>query len=194
MTVHGLYPGYILIDYHSDKAPHKMTVPTRAWDAFAGTEGQGGYEAWDTTNVDAVGMVEDLATQLSLNCSAEVVFDKWTIYTLDTPTSPPLPRGGGVFTDLHGVNGSPGWFYGVQLTLTYYDTVFEEAKLVLLDAASLNSFQPRAVGALTSQLAALNAAFTTDTSAWSSRTGNRPAVLRSCRFTLNNKLQKEYYG
>lgn len=194
MTLHGLYPAYVAIDYHSTFAPHLATIPTRAWNPFAGTGGQGGYEAWDSSDCDAIAMVEDLVDAFLPCCSAELVFDKWTVYTLATPDAPPLPRAGGVFVGKAGTDGTPGWFGAVQLTYTFYDTAFETAKLILLDAASNNGFAPRDIGTLSADLLGPVTALTTTTSAWASRAENRPAVLRSCRFTINNKLQKEYYG
>lgn len=194
MALNSLFPGYILIDYHSTKAAHKMTLPTRAWNPLGGTGGQGGYEAWDASDRDAIAMATDLATLLNDYAPGEVTFDKWTAYTIASVGAPAIPKAGGAFSGLTGGAVTPGWWQAVQSTLTLYDTGFNTVKLVTLDATSLNHFGPTAFGDLDVKEAAIFAEFILNTNAWSSRANLRPATFRSYRTTINNELEKQYWG
>lgn len=192
MTIHSLYPAYVLMRYHSKYAPHTMVVPTRAWNALAGTNGKGGFEAWDASDVDAVDMIEELATALSyLQWSDGSAFDDWTIFTLASETDPPLPRATGTL-GLAGQDDTPGYTKAVQFTYTFYDTGFNTAKIVLLDAASNGDFAKRNLATLSSDELAVATHFMADTNAWASRAGFQPNSVRSLAKTLNEELRKSY--
>lgn len=190
--IHSLYPAYVLFDYHSTKAQHKQVIPTRAWNNLAGTGGQGGFEAWDTTDRDAIDMVTDLATLMVDYMPAEVTYDKWTIYTMASEDAPPIPRAGGVFTALTGGAVTPGWWQAVQATLNMYDTEFNTTKLVLLDAASLGSFGEVPFGSLDAKITDIFDEITSEANAWASRAGFRPSVFRTWNVTINNALYNDY--
>jgi hypothetical protein len=194
MTVHTLFPAYVVMDYHSTKASHKMTLPTRAWNSLAGTGGQGGFEAWDASDRDAIDMVTDLATKIVDYYPAEVTFDKWTIYTLASEGAQPLPRAGGVFTSLDGGAVTPGWWQAVQGTVTAYDTAFNTAKLTLLDVSSLGSFGEVPFGSLDAKIVAFFNEWIDAGNAWASRAGFKPDVFRTWNVTLNNALYNQYNG
>lgn len=194
MAVHSLFPAFSVIDYHSSRAPHKMVIPTRAWNNLGGTGDQGGYEAWDTTDRDAIEMHEDLITKIADYYPASVTFDRWTVYTMESEDSPAFPRAGGAFTDVVGEAVSPGWWQAVQATITMYDTAFNDAKLVMLDVSSLNVFGITPLGDVDVKVAAIIAEITSEANAWASRSGFRPGTLRSYRTTINNKLERQYWG
>lgn len=187
-----LFPGFIVIDYHSTVGQHKMTIPTRAWNPLGGTTGHGGYVAWDSSDRDADEMVIDLVTELCKICSDEVDFDRYTIYTMADVDAFPVPVAGDTCNALTGVDGTPGWFKAVQFTYTFYDTEFKDAKLTLLDASSNGDFSKRLPGALSADEQDVVDEFILVSNAWSSRNGARPSTLRSLTVNLNQKLRREY--
>lgn len=189
-----LFPAFMLFAYHSDKAFHKMTLPTREWQSSAGVNGKGGYEAWSSASVDAQDMAEGLAAVIADFYPAQVTFDNWSIYTLETPTSPPILRAGNVFTGLTGGAVTPGWYQAVQCTLTAKDTEYKDAKLTLLDCSSLNNFSPVPFASLDAKVVDIFDEWTSTTNAWASRNGQRPATFKNYRATLNAKLEAQYWG
>lgn len=187
-----LYPGFCLVEYHSNKGQHKMTLPTRNWNPLGGTTGHGGFEAWDSSDRDADEMIIDLVTELCKICSDEVDFDRYTYYQIDEPGASPHPVASDTLDALTGIDGTPGWFLAVQFQYTMYDTEFGTSKLVLLDASSNNNFAKRLPGGLSADELAPFTEFSKVTNAWSSRNGARPSALRSLTVDLNDKLRKEY--
>lgn len=189
-----LFPGYIDIAYHSDKAPHHQTIPTREWNVGIGTNGAGGFVAWDDSPVDTVDMLTALLVVLKPLFPAEVTLDKWTVWQMASPDAAPIPVASGVFSGGVGTMGTPGWFYAVQATLTFYDTEFSTGKFVLLDCGSSNGFGPRNIGSLTGAQSDLVEQLTLPSNAYASRNGARLGTLRSYRFDLNDKLMRQYYS
>ena len=142
MTTHDLSPAFVVVDYVSPYAAHKMTIPTRAWTA-GGAHGFGTYEAWDTSTVEADDMINAFIDDLAKLFDGGVRFPQVTIFTKADAVSPAIPRALVVPTTTVGIDGTPGWTVAVQFDFTFFDTAFNAAKLVLLDAASNNNFARR---------------------------------------------------
>lgn len=193
MAVHGLFPAFMLVRYHSIYGAHTQILPTREWNPLAGTNGYGGYEAWDSSERDAEDMVTDFLAATTLLQSDEIDYDDVIIYTLATPTSPAIPRKVIPLVAVTGQDGTPGYFKGVQFTFTFFDTEFNKSKLVLLDASSNNDFTKRtSLAAMSADEGGVVTEWTLDTNAWASRAGFRPSSALSLTKTINDKLRKSY--
>jgi len=191
MTRYSLDPAFVTLNYHSGYAPHKMTIPTRAWIPTAGTHGVGGYESWAVTEIDAHDMVIALVTLMLPLMPTGVTFDDYTIYTQDGATAPAIPKAGEVLA-LAGTEASPGWTRAVQRTFNMFDTAYNPVKLVLLDADSNDLFVKVTGASSTTAEKALITEFSDLTNAWASRAGFKPYVYRDVLTTINVKLRDSY--
>lgn len=187
----GLYPSYVKVNYHSIYAQHTMTLPTRRWIPTPVTGANGSYLDWTGTPRDGEDMIHDLFVVLQEICSADVNFDTFIIYDIPTVGDAPQPVSGGVI-DLPGTVAVPGWQKAVQTTFTFFDTGFNTAKLVLLDAASLNDFNKHLAGDFSAGEIDVIAQYISDGNAWASRAELRPSVCRSVTQTINDELRKQY--
>jgi hypothetical protein len=192
MAKHDLSPGFIELGYVSSFARHVATLPTRAWNELGGTRGAGGYLAWDASNRDALDMIEDYAADMALLLPSSVTITDWIIYVKNSPTDPSVPVMAGSLS-VAGSHATPGWSEAVQMTFSIVDTGFYPSKLVVLDAASENTFSKVAGGSLDSTHVQLPGGFIADTNAWSSRAGNQPKTIRNMTVTLNEKLRQSYH-
>lgn len=192
MTEHTLFPSFVVVNYHSEMARHKMTLPTRAWNPLGGETVLGGYEAWDSSNRDAVEMINDLVTKLVVRHGATVVYDEAVIYNIPVEFGAAYPVGNVIFEDAVGTDGTPGWYKAVQATFSFYDTGFNESKLVLLDAASDNGFDRRSAATYITAETDIANEWRADTNAWASRAGLQPKTFRTVTYTINDALRKRY--
>lgn len=190
MTDFQLDPAYVQIFYTTPYAPHKMTLPTRAWVAGSGN---GTYTAWDgITTVDADAMIRDLVTAIAAAYNNTVTFNRYTIYTKSSPTAIPAPVTGNTL----GIVGS-GTYTGdekaTQVTHNYRSVLFNPFRLVMLDrpvdSGSFTKFlsPPSAVDT------AIAAEFFDVTEAWAARDKTQPVQFVSWVATLNNRLRREYH-
>lgn len=193
MAAHDLFPGFIQITYTSIFAVHKMTLPTRMPVAGLGPLGGVGYEAWDTTAVDAVLMVAALVDALKSLVPTSCNFANYTVFKVDSPGDPPHPIESAVI-DTDGLQGTPGWFEAVQGIWTFYDTAFFTAKINLLDMASLNNYARRSASTLSTDEQAVADVYMDASWAFSSRAGYRPVTVRSLSLGINDALKKQYPG
>lgn len=192
MTVHSLYPGFLIIDYHSTYAAHKMTIPTRAWNPLGGTAGFGGFVAWDDSDRDLQDMVNDLVTVLRPLVPTTVTFDGWVQYSMADEEATPLPRASAAIALAGSASTAGVWWAAVQKQFVFYDTEFQTFKSVILDAMSGNDFSRRDLASLATEDENLIGEFVAETNAWSSRAGNRPQTIRSVTIDLNDKLRNQY--
>jgi len=136
-------------------------------------------------------MVVDLATVLADLLPDSGAFDNYTIFSFDDPEEPPTPR----FTNglgIPGTDATAGWINAVQTTISFYDTAFNQVKLVLLDSASNNDFSKHTAAGLSAAELAVGVEFSKIENAWASRATLRPAALLSVTRTLNEKLRRAY--
>lgn len=191
MTEFSLFPGYIDLRYHSVFGRHTQILPTRAWNPSIGTNGKGGFSAWDDSSRDLVDMVEDMVGEIAGVMPDSVVYDSWTCFAMDSDTSPSVVVAQGSLA-VPGTDTTPGWIPATQATFTFYDTAFLPAKIVLLDAASNNNFSKVPYASASAAQLAVFDSYGLVTNAWSSRAGNRPSGPRNLLYTLNRKLRKQY--
>lgn len=194
MAPHLLYPSWIKISYHSIFALHQMTIPTRKFNAGIGSHGFGGYTNWAGSPVETDDMVQALVAAMVELYSAEVIFDQFEAFDMDSPDAAPHPVAVAPITSGGGLDGTPGWFEAVQFTYTWFDTAFNTSKLVLLDAASNNNFALRNNATLSAHEQGVRDAIENTAWAWSSRAGFRPSVLRTLSVGVNDALKKQYPG
>ena len=187
-----LFPSHIVINYHSDFSPHKMTIPTRAWSSTVGTHGFGGYTAWDASAVDAQDMVEDLVTLMLPFFKDDVHFDDWTIYNWLSEDGPAVPVTSNGVTAMTGSSVSDTPSAAWQGTLNMFDTEFHRGKLVFLDIPSGTGARLIKPADFDVSILALVTEFTLPATAWATRWGLQPSTPRSFKVTLNNALERAY--
>jgi hypothetical protein len=192
MATHLLNPSAVRINYHSVFAQHTMTLPTRAWNPLAGTNGFGGYEAWDLSERDAQDMIEGLVFTFVDVLHSSVVFDNWVIYNEASPGGVMLPVASDIFAGVVGTEATPGWYEAVQGIFTFYDTSFNTAKISILEYASKNNFARRTYTTASAPEVAIADEYMVSSNAWSSRAGFRPSTLRSLSLGINDALKKQY--
>jgi len=193
MAPNSLSPASVKIDYHTDFAPHSMTIATLDWISTPLTGGLGSYVCWDGSTIDGEVMVTELVNYLKLFMIPSVTFDQATAYTQATPTSPNIPRAS-VALGIAGTSVSGAKSQGISYSFMFKTLGNHDAKLVLLDAPIGNGwFAPQLPADFTTDVFNLEGAFTDISRAWSGRDDTRPAVLRKITFDLNDKLQKQYW-
>jgi len=181
-----LYPAFVRIEYHSDRGPHLMTIPTREYSPVSDE-----FTNWIDFGIDAPTMINAL-TDLLLPLFTNVTsIDRYTIYTMETPTSPALPVAFGDIGDT-GTSVSTENHVAVQETWSFRTTEFGTFKLVLLDAPASVDFLPIRDPTGITAVENLIAELTDTTNAWSGRDNARPAQFVQIAYTLNEKLRREY--
>lgn len=184
---HGLYPAFVRIEYHSAYAPHIMTIPTLAWDT--GPDFDGHFDTHDAGTIAAEEMIQALVDTLAEIYTSGVTFDRWTIYTLDTPTSDPVPQTGATLA-VPGTNVSSAWSKAVEQTFVWRTTLAGIFKLVLLDVPTDDNFDN--VQTLSGDYTAIGAEIQSPDNAWAGRDGGRPQTFIQASATLNEKLRRSY--
>lgn len=191
MTIYDLYPSFVQIHYHGPQFNHISTVPTRQWNPLGGTRGGGGYTAWDSSNRDALDMIDDLTDDMALLLPTTAGIDSAIIWNYPSLGAPAVPVYGYTLTT-PGNDASPGWDAATEFIYTFYDSAFNTAKLVVLEAASNGSFAQSNPAGFSSDEAQLPGGFIVDTNAWASRAGFQPSTIRHLTRGLNKRLRRKY--
>lgn len=189
MAENSLYPAFILFDYLSVHAPHKMIIPTRAWSPTGGSTGYGGFVSWDDADRDAKGMIDDLVALLKVMFLATTSFKLATIYTLASAEADPQPVKA-YSMSVAGTTTSTGWDKATQRTYSFRTTAYGRYKLVLLDTPTNDTFGQ--VVTLTDDEAAIVSELEDVSNAWAGRDGARIMTYVSESITLNKRLRREY--
>lgn len=192
MAPNSLSPASVVIDYHSAYAPHKMTIPTRAWNPVPITGTLGSYEPWFGASVDAEVMIMALITALAELMKTNAAFDNITIFTQATPTSPNIPRKSKAIS----VAGTAtvGLEAAISQTWNFKTTDNGNMKIVLLDTPLLNGWFDRVLPIdFEAEQTAVADEITLNTNAWAGRDDADIDVCRSITWDLNDKLQKMYF-
>lgn len=189
MTEHSLFPAFVVMDYASGVAPHKMIVPTRAYNPDLGTGGHGGYVNWSSAEVDSEDMINALCAVLGPLYPSSVDFTLATIYTMDSPTAEPHPRYSfpPTFT---GTSADTGWEKAAQLCFTFRTSLFGQLHINLLDAPTGNVWGKITV--LTTAMTNLSALIINPAWAWAGRDGGQPIARISISAHLNKRLRRAY--
>lgn len=189
MAPNSLSPAFVEIAYHSDFGAHVQTIPTLDWDPTGATYGF--FDTHTGSTVDAETMIDALIALEKKFFPTTVVFDSWTIFTKDTPTSPSNPRVQKNIT-VAGTVGTPGWFKAAQATWTFKTDLFGEFKIVNLDVATLDAWDKITSATASADQIAFIAALRDNGNGWAGRDGGRPEFFQQIAFTLNEKLRREY--
>lgn len=184
-----LYPSFVQIAYHSVYAPHIATIPTLQWTPDSG---YGLFETHAGSTIAADDMVEQLIDVLLPFYPSTVGFDSFTIFTMDTPTSPAIPRAFKTSAEV-GSNGTPGNTKAVQGTWTFKTELGGISKIVLLDVGNNNSFEKVTQATVGVAGQAFIDEFTSDANGWAGRDGGQPVFFLQLAYTLNEKLRRNYY-
>lgn len=194
MAPNSLSPASVEIDYHSIYAPHTMTIPTLEWFPTSITGNLGSFSNWASGTRDAEDMVLDLVAKLKVFVPATTTFDKATVFTQATPTSPRIPRNAVTMSvDGTGVSALPtaAW----SSTFNGVTVAFGKFKLVLLDAIQPSSWlAPLFPGDFDADTLALQSEFVSSANGWSGRDDAQPGAFSKITFDVNDKLQKMYFG
>lgn len=186
-----LYPGFVLFNYHSAWGAHKMTLPTRAWQAANISGVLGSYTAWDATQIDAESMIDALVAKLKAFWLATAEIDDVTVYTLASPTAPAIPVAGKA-VGVVGTSVDSTQAKAAEIHWTFRDTGYAISGLSMLDAPVGTGFEPVTSVVGHAAVVALIAEWTATFNAWSSRAGARPSVFRKITYKLNDALRKRY--
>lgn len=189
MASNSLYPGFIQFHYQSAFGPHRMIIPTRAWDAGIGASGLGGYLAWTTTPVDADDMIDLFVLAVKPMFLSTTTIEQAIIYTLASPTALPQPRAAKTI-NVVGTTAVTGWAKATQRTYSMRTVDFGRFKLVLLDVPTEDTYGK--VITLTADEIALLTVLKDDDSAWQGRDGSQIGTFISESITLNKRLRREY--
>lgn len=188
-----LYPSFVIIDYHSAYAPHKMTIPTTQWFPTPLGGALGSYVDHDGDPVDGEAMIDDLVDLMAVFFLSTTHFDLATAYTMAAPTGIAVPRGSVALTQV-GSSAATGLAKAIQTTINMRTDGFKGgAKLVFLDAPLGSSgFEKLLPSGFSSALNDLVAKFSDRSAAWICRNGQIVSTAISVTFDLNDKLRKEY--
>lgn len=183
-------PGFIQIESTSIFGAHSAELPVNTITIDSVVPLDSTILAWDGSQVDWTVMVDALITELVDRYPVDYDFLRATLWSQPNPGDLPTFVATNS-TPISGTVATPGWNKAVQETITARDTDGYIAKLVLLDMASTNNFDPQVTlgGA---GITGLWAEWSAMTNGWASRAGNRPASFIKATRTLNEKLRKSY--
>jgi hypothetical protein len=194
MAPNTLVPASIIIKYHSQWAPHTMTIPTKDWIPTPVSGDLGSYLAWDGSTVDGEVMVNALVNVLKPFCQPGTSFDEATVYTKASVAAPNIPRKSVALTQV-GTSSSTQPAKGIAYTFHFRTLAYGISKLMLLDVPiGSNWFAPILPAGFDAVALALEAAFINQAAAWAGRDDTRPELMNKITVDLNDKLQRQYWG
>jgi len=193
MTVHSYFPGYVKIDYHSAYGAHTKIICTREWTNVPIVPGNalGSYQNWATLPCDGEEMVLDLVNAEAEFHLASTIFDIATVYTMDSETSPAIPRAS-MALGIPGTSVATTWAKAVQQQLILRDTAYNMAKYIMLDVPIGSSWNSQSDISGSPEMLALVGALTSSSWAWSSKANNQIVTFQKVTYKLNDKLRQEY--
>lgn len=193
MAVNSLFPAFIKLAYHSAYGAHSGLLAVREWSStpLVPLNALGSFTNWAGFPCDGQEMVEDLTAALAAWNPATVVYDSATLYTMDSETAPAIPRAV-LPLAVVGTNGTPGWSKATMRTWFFRDEEWSPVKIVQMDGASANNFDPTTDITGNVPAETLVGAFTSTSWAWASRNGLRPKTFHKTIVDLNDKSRAEY--
>lgn len=193
MAENRLFPAYVLLKYHSANGAHDQIIPTREWSPtpLVPLADLGSYLNWGGVPCDGEAMVTDMVNVLSAFNPPTTIYDSATVYTLDTPESPAIPRASHGYA-VAGTMASPGWIKATQRAWIFRDTEWSIAKIYQLDTGTDNNWNATTDITGNAPALAVVGAFTNVNWAWASRNGERPVTFMKATLKLNDKLRREY--
>lgn len=190
MTQYSLDPAFVQINYTSMFSPHKMVIPTRAWSPDLGTNGKGGYVAWDDEVDDAFTMITELVDLLAAMHPNTTTFEDAIIYTKADPDAENHPETA-ITLGVPGL-GSLAAIPAAMQTWSFRSSGFNIFKLVQLDLVVANNFLPTKPSGLTTTQADIVTALVDPGNSWAARDNTRPASLIQITAKLSDVLRKAY--
>jgi len=186
-----LSPAFVLLNYHSEFAPHKQIVPTLNWFDETSSGGSGTFDSWTAGHIDADDMIKDLVNAMKDAYPTTITYDNYVIFTQADATANPVPVAAGTLA-IDGTVVTPGWYKAVQGTFSWRTSAFGLSKLVLLDLASGDDFDKNNTVPGSGPLFNMNAEVTADAKGWSGQDNGQPMTFISVTKTLNEKLRRAY--
>jgi hypothetical protein len=183
-------PGFIQIESTSIFGAHSAELPVNTITIDSVVPLDSTILAWDGSQIDWTVMVDALITELVDRYPVDYDFLRATLWSQPNPGDLPTFVATNS-TAISGTVATPGWNKATQETITARDTGGYIVKLVLLDMASTNNFDPQ-VTLAGAGITSLWAEWSAITNGWSSRAGNRPSSFIKATRTLNEKLRKSY--
>ena len=192
MAENSLYPAYLVIDYSSSYAPHKMTLPIHSWENTGlDSHALGGSTDWDDIALDVEDVMDDFIPLLAACFQDSVNFNAVSVFTLETKDSPPLFRASKPYSAV-GTNASTAANKAYQTSYNFLDTEGAKFRLTFLDAPIVGYDRTVGLTALTAAEQAVLAAIANTGYMFASRNGQRINTFRSRTTTLNEKLRRAY--
>lgn len=192
MAENALFPSYGVVSYNSPWGAHKMTIPTRLWEPGLGTNGFGGYTAWDGVTVnDAEDMWLGFANVLKPFHIPGTTIRDVQIYVKASALSPSVLKTI-IPLNIVGTNAAVTQAKAVQQTFNGKSTTFTPYKIVLLDAPVGSNFDKVLTASFSAADLALEGYVTDLTHSFQARAEAPPQGFQSKTLTLNDKLRKEY--
>jgi len=187
-----LFPAFFRIFYHSPRASHTMTIPTREWVGSPTGGVAGEFLNWNDVTIPADTMIEAFAALIAAGFwTDEVNLDSYTIYHFEAVENPPIP----VFSaglDIPGELVSASWIYAVETTYDFRTSNFGRFKLVALDGPSGDSFEDNNTWYVSGPGQAI-ADFVVDSdNAFAGRDNGQPLFPQPYSRTINDKLHRKY--
>lgn len=146
----------------------------------------------DGTNVLASTVFPDLVDLFLPFFPTTAVFDSFTLFSKPTPADLPVPVFSAGFTGKIGTSSSPGWTKAVQTTTTWRTANVGLLKLVFLDSASGDTFDPILSAAADPSTDDLDQYMRSDDCIVSGQDNSRAVTFIRQTSTLNEKLRKQY--
>lgn len=190
MTEYSLDPAFVQINYTSLYSPHKMILPTRAWDGDLGTNNKGGYVAWDDEVQDAFTMITEFVDLLRALHPTTTTFEDAIIYTKASPTAENHPETA-IALGVAGTGVTAAVPAAMQ-TWSFRTTGFNLFKLVQLDLVVATNFLPTTPAGTSDLQDDLIADLTDTSNAWAGRDNTRIGSLIRITAKLSDVLRKAY--
>lgn len=182
-----LGPYWVQLNYHSELAPHSMTIPTKNWNPSGSV---GTFDIWSGGTINALTMVQGLVTKLLPLFNANSAFDNYLIFKQLLPTDDPQPVASESFSGQVGTSTSTSWWQAVERIFIARSTTFGLCKLDLLDCVSGDNYLPITSPATNDQ--AVITEWFDDAKGWCARDNGQPNTFLKITANLNQKLRKQY--
>lgn len=187
-----LYPAFFRIFYHSPRASHTMSIPTREWQGNLAEGAPGEFVNWNDVGIPADTMIEDFAALIAAGFwTADVNLDSYTIYHFEAVNNPPIP----VYSaglDIPGELVSATWIYAVETTYDFRSALNNKLKLVALDGPSGDSFEDNPTWYVSGAGQAIADYVVSSSNAFATRANDQPLFPLPYSRTINDKLHRKY--
>lgn len=190
MTRYGLFPSFVQVYYHSQYAPHVMTLPTLQWSPG---EDQGTFETWAAGSTGADGMISDFIDVWAELFTDDTEFDYYSIFNYPAEDELPEQVAFGTLATPGGQVAAAQNTKAVELTVTWACAGGFILKTVGLDAIAPANFNKIGVTGILALIPEIVANITGSGNGFASRAGTQPLFGKQIAYTLNEKLRRSYH-